>query len=149
MPSKISDEFMSKIRDARDGNTSLSVIIILDVGLPPKKKGRQTPEERQQIVAEVKQRAEEKMPSVKQVIEMYGGTVSSKEPDAIGSIVATCPPAGVLALSNLSQVKTILENQKVHGISRKRKRKPQTESTRSPSDEEIIYEILGIRRDQD
>ncbi|WP_017323986.1 hypothetical protein [Synechococcus sp. PCC 7336] len=109
---KISKAYLQKLDELKSGEFSRAI-----VDLSPKSQNqparRMDREERLRLADETRQLAESALPEIDKQLSRNQGRRLSEVPNNLGLIVVEGPASAIIALSEIEQVKAILEDQLV------------------------------------
>lgn len=112
--SKISPEFGARLNQL-EPQQKIRAIVLLETGrgrpLPAR---RQTYNERQAAIAQVRETAQHAMGELNTLLQHFDGHPLATAPDALGSVPVELTVAGIAALAAVPWVKAVLEDQDIH-----------------------------------
>lgn len=114
MKKKISGEFAARLEQLKPDQT-VRAVLLLSPGDAVRSftARRQTRSQREEAVRAVRDKAGATLKDIDAILESIGGRRISTQADALGSILVETTPAGISALADAKQVKTILEDQDI------------------------------------
>ncbi len=108
----ITREFAAKLDNVGE-KQPVRAMVMLQTGENGESSRRQSWQERQRMIEEVRQASRSSLPDIDRILALHDGKRLSEDVDALGSIIVETTPEGIKALANSDHVKAIFEDKSI------------------------------------
>ena len=110
--SKISGSVVARLDNMTKGET---IPVIVLIGQPGDKGGRGKDGKRERLMVLLEEETKEALPKIDQVLANYGGR-RLESINSLGAVPVIATAPAVVALANIESVRSIIEDQPLHGL---------------------------------